>query len=200
MLCSDYILVSLRCAARSIERERDRQTPGGLQTRCLTDEPRSHEHAHDTRLGKASKLLSIDPKSRAQSNRSGATPNANPGTPGTQQMPTTTTATTTVTDDHDLDGPLILSLNHMTTHPPQQPRSLSWSLISILLCGPLPPAMPGTPEGYVDISLLYLRISRTMSKKALSTFMRDFAEVSMNLQPNCRATVSPSVRILSEPP
>jgi len=46
----------------------------------------------------------------------------------------------------------------------------------------------------VDISLLYLRISRTMSKKALSTFMRDFADVSMNLQPNCRATASPSER------
>jgi len=33
-----------------------------------------------------------------------------------------------------------------------------------------------------------------MSKKALSTFMRDFADVSMNLQPNCRATASPSER------
>lgn len=83
---------------------------------------------------------------------------------------------------------------HMTVHPPQQPRSFSRSLISILFCGPLPPAIPGTPDGYVDISLLYRRISRTMSKKALSTLMRDLAEVSMNLQPNCRATASPSAQ------
>jgi len=83
---------------------------------------------------------------------------------------------------------------HMTVHPPQQPRSFSRSLISILFCGPLPPANPDTPDGYVDISLLYRRISRTMSKKALSTLMRDLAEVSMNLQPNCRATASPSAQ------
>ncbi len=43
------------------------------------------------------------------------------------------------------------------------------------------------------MSLLNLRISRTMLKKALSTLMRDFAEVSMNLQPKPRATASPSI-------
>ena len=43
------------------------------------------------------------------------------------------------------------------------------------------------------MSLLYLRISRTMSKKALSTLMRLFAEVSMNLQPKERASALPSV-------
>ena len=43
------------------------------------------------------------------------------------------------------------------------------------------------------MSLLYFRISRTMSKKALSTLMRDLADVSMNLHPNERASALPSV-------
>lgn len=79
--------------------------------------------------------------------------------------------------------------SHITEHLPQQPASPSRSSISILswgpFCAPLPP-------GYPDISLLYFRISRTMSKKALSTFIRDFADVSMNLQPNDRASALPS--------
>lgn len=43
------------------------------------------------------------------------------------------------------------------------------------------------------MSLLYFRISRTMSKNALSTLMRDLAEVSMNVQPKERARSRPSV-------
>ena len=86
-----------------------------------------------------------------------------------------------------------LPSSHIITHlPPQQPAELSSPPISILCCGPLLPE--GTPDGYDDISLLYLRISLTISKKALSTLVRDFADVSMNLQPNLRARVSPSVK------
>lgn len=56
----------------------------------------------------------------------------------------------------------------------------------LLLPEPLPP-------GCEDMSLLYLRISRTMSKKALSTLTRVLADVSMNLHPNPRASAAPSV-------
>ena len=82
--------------------------------------------------------------------------------------------------------------NYITTHfPPQHPLPFSDSLISILPCGPLIPET--APEGFEDMSLLYLRISRTISWKAASTLVRDFADVSMNLQPNCRASDSPSM-------
>ena len=56
----------------------------------------------------------------------------------------------------------------------------------LLLPEPLPP-------GCDDMSLLYLLISRTMSKKALSTLTRVLADVSMNLQPKCFARSRPSV-------
>lgn len=60
----------------------------------------------------------------------------------------------------------------------------------LLLPEPLPP-------GLEDMSLLYLLISRTMSKKALSTLTRVLADVSMNLQPNPRASAAPSVYLLA---
>lgn len=55
------------------------------------------------------------------------------------------------------------------------------------------PAEP-LPPGYEDMSLLYFRISRTMSKKALSTLMRLLAEVSMNVQPKEWASALPSAK------
>jgi hypothetical protein len=79
------------------------------------------------------------------------------------------------------------------THPPlQQPRPFSPSLISIFDCGPFEPDPPAPPSKFPDICLLYLLISRTMSKNALSTLIRDFADVSMKLHPNFLANASPS--------
>lgn len=79
----------------------------------------------------------------------------------------------------------------MTTHLLQHPGLPSESCFGRL---PLYPPLPiaGPPDRYDDISLLYLRISRTMSENALSTLRRDFAEVSINAQPNWRARSSPS--------
>lgn len=83
---------------------------------------------------------------------------------------------------------------YIITQPPQQPPRFSPSLISIFDCGPFDPN-PGAPLSKLpDICLLYLRISRTISQNALSTLMRDFADVSMNLQPNCLASDSPSAQ------
>ena len=50
---------------------------------------------------------------------------------------------------------------YMITHFPQHPLDLSWSPISSLCVGPFMP--DGAPEPYADISLLYRRISRTIS-------------------------------------
>ncbi len=49
----------------------------------------------------------------------------------------------------------------MTAHLPQHPESWSCPSISILSCGPLD--LEPLPPGYPDMSLLYLRISRTIS-------------------------------------
>ena len=76
------------------------------------------------------------------------------------------------------------------THFEQQPGDLSPG------CEDSPLMPPPGPGGY-DISLLYLRISRTMSKKALSTLIRDLAEVSMKAQPNRRANSSPSISVVT---
>jgi hypothetical protein len=78
----------------------------------------------------------------------------------------------------------------MMTHL-QQPASLSLSLTSILLIGPPLFDVP-LPVEYPCISRLYRRISRTISWNALSTLIRDLADVSMNLHPNDRAKASPS--------
>ena len=83
---------------------------------------------------------------------------------------------------------MLKELHYITVHL-QQPPSWSSSILRLsmlLLPEPLPP-------GCEDMSLLYLLISRTMSKKALSTLTRVLADVSMNLQPKPRASAAPSV-------
>ena len=74
---------------------------------------------------------------------------------------------------------------HLEQQPPDDPSGLG---------GRGRPSGGEGSDGYDDISLLYLRISRTISKNALSTLMRDLADVSMNAQPNCRARSSPSIK------
>jgi hypothetical protein len=85
---------------------------------------------------------------------------------------------------------------YMIVHP-QHPLDFSPPSTSILDVGPFDPLPPEMPSKLPDICLLYLRISRTISQNALSTLMRDFADVSMNLQPNCLAKSAPSVRNVS---
>ena len=92
---------------------------------------------------------------------------------------------------HFLSSTHRISHSHITKHLPQHPPRDSGSSVLNFVVGPVGPL--DVPEGYPDISLLYRRISRTVSKKAFSTLMRDFADVSMNLQLNFLATCSPSI-------
>lgn len=84
---------------------------------------------------------------------------------------------------------------YRTTQQLQQPLLLpvsGWNRSMPPACPP-GPVVPGRP---ICCSLLYLRISRTRLLKASSTFMRCFAEVSMNRHPKCFASSRPSVQRL----
>ena len=79
----------------------------------------------------------------------------------------------------------------MITQPPQHPVVLLSLPVNSGLKGPMP--WPGPLESDADRSLLYRLISRTISKNAISTFVRDLAEVSINLQPKFLAKFRPSI-------